>query len=227
MWLVKDKVTDRAINGYASSLRGLTPNYIIIDELFDSIMMEQVLSVINQDENWLSQRHSYSSLYVDADLWRGTPLSQRFVSRDVLQRPQGQTNRADDFLKFLRSSEFMDVLSNIFDVPLTDKNVEQPKVNTNFFRLGVNDFVKQHADGSPGRKVCMLLYLTQGWQISDGGELCFLGNDSEQAIEIAPLHNRCILFDPASEGSEHWVRELSKMASNHYRYNVTSWYWSE
>jgi hypothetical protein len=35
------------------------------------------------------------------------------------------------------------------------------------------------------------------------------------------------LFDPASKGSEHWVEQLSSKNTAKYRYNVTSWYWSE
>ena len=59
-----------------------------------------------------------------------------------------------------------------------------------------------------------------------GGELVFIGKD-DGPISIAPLYNRCILFDPSSKGSEHWVETLCATHTEGYRYNVTSWYWSE
>jgi SM-20-related protein len=104
--------------------------------------------------------------------------------------------------------------------------VAEPEINTNYFRLGPNDFVAEHADDSPGREVCMLLYLNKDWHRNAGGELVFVGKNDEP-IQIAPLHNRCVLFNPSSEGSEHWVRSLTSEYASQFRYNVTSWYWSE
>ena len=133
---------------------------------------------------------------------------------------------AQEFLSFLRGNEFMSLLSRIFNVPLTDINVAKPEINTNYFRLSAADFVHQHADDSPGRVVCMLLYLNKEWGKKAGGELMFMGKDDE-SISIEPIYNRCVLFDPFSEGSEHWVNAVTPGDANIYRYNVTSWYWSE
>ena len=126
---------------------------------------------------------------------------------------------------YLRSPEFLQVISRIFKVELTDIHVAEPTLNTNFFRLSAHDFIGVHADDSPGREVCMLLYLNQDWPEDAGGDLVFQG-DSEGPIQIAPVFNRCILFDPASAGSEHLVNQLNPKYANQYRYNVTSWYWS-
>ena len=120
----------------------------------------------------------------------------------------------------------MALLSRIFKVSLTDRNVAKPDINTNYFRLGPQDFVEQHADDSPGREVCMLLYLNKQWRENVGGELIFAGKDDKN-ISTAPLFNRCVLFDPSSQGSEHWVKSLSSEMTHAYRYNATSWYWSE
>lgn len=86
---------------------------------------------------------------------------------------------AQDFLEFLRGEAFLSLLSRIFNVSLTDLNVAEPEINTNYFRLDANDFVKQHADDSPGREVCMLLYLNKEWDRNAGGELVFMGKDPE------------------------------------------------
>jgi len=130
----------------------------------------------------------------------------------------------------------------IFNVQLTDENVAETLVNTNYFRLNTTDFVEQHADDSPGREVCMLLYLNRGWDERLGGELVFSGEEHQEPIAIAPLFNRCVLFNPSSKGSEHWVEKMKVSAvggvdgvghvrhgvndMSQYRYNVTSWYWS-
>jgi Rps23 Pro-64 3,4-dihydroxylase Tpa1-like proline 4-hydroxylase len=227
MWLNDEQVTDSALQQYRQSLCSSCPNHIVIDDLFDETKLDEVVTVLRESKNWQIQKHTYSALYVDSDQWQNTSKSERFVSRDVWQRDAGANNAAQDFLTFLRGDQFMSVLSRIFKVTLTDKNVADPDINTNYFRLAATDFVEQHADDSPGREVCMLLYLNKNWSNKAGGELAFKGVKGAKPIIIAPFYNRCVLFNPASAGSEHWVKKLNSTYTDQYRYNVTSWYWSE
>lgn len=231
MWLNNERVNTSTLCAYQASLASSVPRHVVIDNLFDAANLDAVQSVLQQPHRWKSQKHAYSQLYVDSAQWQKTRSEERFVQRDVWQRERvkdktGHSNIAEEFLSFLRGDEFMSVLSNIFNVPLTDMNVADPEINTNYFRLGINDFVKEHVDDSPGRRVCMLLYLNKAWHNSAGGELIFAGKEGVP-VTIAPLHNRCVLFDPSSEGSEHKVETFRSALAGEYRYNVTSWYWSE
>ena len=236
MWLNDEQTTDSAICAYRKSLLSSCPNHIVIDNLFNETKLDDVMRVLLQLHNWKTQKHTYSALYVDDTQWQKTHNDQRFVQRDVWQREAVSSNTvsfnnpcsniAQEFLSFLRGNEFMSVLSRIFNVQLTDMNVTNPEINTNYFRLSTTDFVEQHADDSPGREVCMLLYLNKAWNNNAGGELVFIGKDNEP-IRITPLYNRCVLFDPSSKGSEHWVGKLNSEYTDKYRYNITSWYWSK
>lgn len=241
MWLNEEKVVDSAISVYRASILNSCPNHVVIDGLFDQAKLSEILRILQKPCNWHSQKHTYSALYVDNSEWEKASDAHRFVKRDVWRRTmplsnEVRTNRIDsrnlesckaqEFLSYLRCEEFMALLSRIFNVAITDINVENPDINTNYFRLGADDFIEQHADDSPGREVCMLLYLNDGWQANTGGDLMFLGN-GDTPISIAPVLNRCVLFDPSSKGSEHWVKRLNSAYVGEYRYNVTSWYWSE
>lgn len=231
MWLNEENVTDSALSSYQQSLFNSRPNYVVIDGLFDETKLEKVMACLHDSSFWLTQKHTYSSLYVNNEQWEQATNEQRFVKRDVWRRerndPEDDTiTAAHQFLTFLRSDKFLSVLSRIFNVPLTDLNVAEPEINTNYFRLSSDDFVEQHADDSPGREVCMLLYLNQEWSEDAGGELVFLG-ENDNSIKVAPHYNRCILFNPSSIGSEHWVNRLNTKYQRIFRYNVTSWYWSE
>jgi SM-20-related protein len=231
MWLNEQQITSSAIRSYRKALLNSSPNHIVIDGLFDQSKLDEVSHVLQQEQQWQTQKHSYSALYVNDKKWQNTPDTERFVQRDLWDRALicAQNSRsavAVEFLQFLRGDEFMSLLSRIFKVQLTDIHVAKPEINTNYFRLSASDFVNQHADDSPGREVCMLLYLNKDWQSDNGGELVFMGKD-EKPVTIAPLYNRCVLFDPSSQGSEHWVKAVASKAAAVYRYNVTSWYWSE
>ena len=236
MWLNGERTVDTAINTYRKSLLRSSPKHIVVDGLFNQAKLDDVVKVLQQPHCWQTQKHTYSALYVDNAQWQKANHEQRFVQRDIWQRDAVISNTARasnldssvarEFLSYLRGDEFMAVLSCIFKVSLTDMNVAEPEINTNYFRLGPNDFVGEHADDSPGREVCMLLYLNKEWKHNTGGELVFSGKNDEP-ISITPLHNRCVLFDPSSEGSEHWVKKLNSEYADKSRYNVTSWYWSE
>ena len=236
MWLNGEQTSDSAIYAFRKSLKCACPNHIVIDGLFNPTPLDDVIKVLQQPHCWQTQQHTYSALYVDNAQWQQANNEQRFVQRDVWSRdavslnpPNANnihSNIAQEFLSYLRGHEFMSVLSRIFNTPLTDMNVAEPNINTNYFRLGPNDFVAEHADDSPGREVCMLLYLNKEWNNNAGGELVFTGKN-DKPIHIAPLYNRCVLFDPSSEGSEHWVNTLNSEYADQFRYNVTSWYWSQ
>lgn len=231
MWLNKQQIIPSAVRAYRKALVRSTPHHVVIDGLFDPTKLDEVVDVLQQEQQWKTQKHSYSALYVNDTKWHKTPDAERFVQRDLWQRPlhtpeDSKSAIALEFLQFLRGNEFMSLLSKIFDVQITDLHVGKPEINTNYFRLSAKDFVNQHADDSPGREVCMLLYLNKDWQQGDGGELMFMG-EADKPIAIAPVYNRCVLFDPSSEGSEHWVKAMASGADAVYRYNLTSWYWSE
>ena len=221
------KISNSMIDSYREFLLNSCPNHTVIDNLFNEAKLDEVMSVLQQAHHWQTQKHTYSALYVDNTQWQNTSNDQRFVQRDVWLREATNLNAAQEFLSYLRGNEFMSVLSRIFNMQLTDKNVAEPEINTNYYRLGATDFVEQHADDSPGREVCMLLYLNKNWDANAGGELCFLGKEEKEPIHISPLYNRCVLFNPSSKGSEHRVKKLKTEHTNQYRYNVTSWYWSE
>jgi Rps23 Pro-64 3,4-dihydroxylase Tpa1-like proline 4-hydroxylase len=227
MWLNPEQTIDSKIVEYRESLLRSCPNHVVIDGLFNEDKLGEVMSVLQQAQHWQTQLHTYTALYVDSIEWQNTRDDQRFVQRDVWKREAISSNIAQEFLSFLREGEFMSMISRIFSVPLTDLNVTEPEKNTNYFRLGLNDFIEQHADDSPGREVCMLLYLNKEWNPNAGGELGFLGEEKDNPIHISPTYNRCVLFNPSSEGSEHWVEQLNAEYTDKYRYNVTSWYWSE
>ncbi len=236
MWLNDKKIIDSAISSYRKSLLDSCPNHVVIDNLFDQTKLDDVLNVLQQPHCWQTQQHTYDALYVDSEQWQKASKDERFVQRDAWQgdslsadldnTKNMDTRIALDFLSFLRGDEFMSVLSGIFDVHITDLNVADPGINSNYFRLGATDFVELHADDSPGREICMLLYFNKQWHDNAGGELVFIGKN-EEPISISPIYNRCVLFDPSSEGSEHWVNSLNAEGELAYRYNVTSWYWSE
>ena len=65
MWLNELQVNDVALRAYRKALLRSSPNHVVIDNLFDNSQLDAVISVLQQQHNWTTQKHSYSALYVD------------------------------------------------------------------------------------------------------------------------------------------------------------------
>ena len=118
MWLNEEHVADTAIRAYRKMLFRACPHHIVIDNLFNNAKLDEVIDVLQHDNHWQTQKHSYSALYVDDAKWQKTANKQRFVKRDLWQRAALSTNStagniAMEFLLFLRSAEFMSLLSKL------------------------------------------------------------------------------------------------------------------
>ncbi len=107
MYLNQAQTSDSAICKYRASLLSSSPNHIVIDHLFDSVKLDDVIRVLYQAKYWQTQKHTYSALYVDNAQWLSASKDERFVSRDVWQREAlksdtDNANVAQEFLSFLR-----------------------------------------------------------------------------------------------------------------------------
>ena len=79
-------------------------------------------------------------------------------------------------------------------------------------------FYKKHLDQFEGRKnrmISVIIYLNKGWQEGDGGELRVYP-EGKEALNIAPLDNRCAMF--RSDTLFHEV-----LTSNTSRKSITGW----
>ena len=203
MWLNEQQISAEAVRGLSPAIKTqLSASSLVLDNLFDPQKLQAVSQVLQRSSHWQTQATQLCGSLCRCRAVETNPAGERFVQRDLWQRSSAaQGDDAEQlalaFLQFLRSETFLALLSRIFRVQLTDIHVAKPTLNTNYFRLCAADFVNLHADDSPGREVCMLLYLNEDWQSGAGGELMFAA-DGNSPLAIAPLFNRCVLFDPAS-----------------------------
>ena len=78
-------------------------------------------------------------------------------------------------------------------------------------------FYKKHIDqfrNNDSRKYSMIMYLNEGWQLADGGELCIQHNDHQQ--KISPVNGKTVFFK--SNELEHEV-----LLNNKPRMSITGW----
>jgi SM-20-related protein len=82
-------------------------------------------------------------------------------------------------------------------------------------------YYHQHRDafkGSRNRLLSTVLYLNDGWQAEDGGELVLYANDEQTPlIRCLPAFNRMVIF--LSEEFPHEV-----LVANRQRYSIAGWF---
>ena len=78
-------------------------------------------------------------------------------------------------------------------------------------------FYKRHVDqfnNNSSRKYSMIMYLNEGWQKSDGGELCLYHTGRQQTI--APENGKIVLFNSGELAHE-------VLLANKRRMSITGW----
>ena len=63
--------------------------------------------------------------------------------------------------------------------------------------------------------ISVVIYLNEGWQSGDGGELQLI-DQSKNKILVEPIRNRCVLFKSAEVPHE-------VLLANRSRYSLTGW----
>ncbi len=83
------------------------------------------------------------------------------------------------------------------------------------------DILNWHHDAAPGRNLCVNIYLSEQWLPDKGGLFLYKDVTSNAVNEIAPLANRCVMFDPRQKLSH---RITSICTEGWKRYAITFWY---
>lgn len=89
-------------------------------------------------------------------------------------------------------------------------------------RMTSGDMARPHDDAIEARKLCMLLYFTDGWTADHGGRFVLHASDGDRHYE--PYANRMILFDVGVK-QNHSVEALRASSSGEtWRYNFSIWF---
>ena len=105
-----------------------------------------------------------------------------------------------DVIRVVNSSLILQAMSNVLNIP---KLMPDPYFTGGGLNVSEqNGHLDVHVDGNYhdasglNRRVNLLIYLNPNWQKSWGGEFGVYSEDGSELVrEIAPLFNRCVIFD--------------------------------
>jgi Rps23 Pro-64 3,4-dihydroxylase Tpa1-like proline 4-hydroxylase len=86
------------------------------------------------------------------------------------------------------------------------------------------DFLRPHSDDNRNRRMALVIYLSQAWEPSFGGQLRVLHKDGI-FTEIEPQYNSMIAFDVLTAPA-HTVLPITRAAGARQRLSIGGWYHS-
>lgn len=177
-------------------------DYVVIDDFLDDdtyrLLRNFFLNKLGHDEfdpagiGALSEHHLDTSRRGDHVYWLDSEVDQNLAAIfDLIHELIGKLNR----YCYLGIADFESHLAYYPKGTFYEKHLDQFKARSN-------------------RLISMIIYLNEGWQPGDGGELKLYHNDEEKLVE--PIAKRLILFK--SDVLPHEV-----LTTNVGRYSLTGW----
>lgn len=159
---------------------------------------------------------------VDADAFAAAPPSRRLARELVLDEAASAGLTTPGWLAHRR---FMRMLvGDAFQAWLSAVSGEGPLDDVSYLARTMRhgDMCRAHSDAGDARRLCVLLYLGDGWRPAFGGRFQQLDGPMVDR-SIAPLGNRAILHVPARE-CIHQVEPLTDTARGWRRHSYSLWF---
>lgn len=160
--------------------------YIVIDNFLDDDLAQQV----EREFPRLEEMPRHSPDYQLLDGWHSNPHDAAIAGRPGLKR----------LFKMLESAEFREQLREVFGVE------QQLYCDPEYQGAGLlaakkGGVHKIHRDRNRHltthfyRRLTLLVYFNVGWKPGYGGEINLWDRKIEDNVELAPLFNRCVVFE--------------------------------
>ncbi|MFV3130304.1 2OG-Fe(II) oxygenase [Niveispirillum sp. KHB5.9] len=223
-WITARHLTPDAIAAAHRAFNGRDERYVVLDDIMDPARLAQIRHLIQEEGEVRTAYKLYTeSGWVDGDRFVQAPDEERFIHEHIYTGPKpghamSQPTLHDRlFRMFVGSRPFADFLSAITGLGIGALQ------NVNLKRLNADHFLRWHSDRSPGRALCMVIYLHDDWQPAYDGRLLMQRADGNGIDRIDPLFNRLVVFSP-NVSTQHAVEPLSPAAAGWSRLNYSLWF---
>lgn len=222
-WLQPQHLAPECIAAVRRDFNGRPELYTVLDGVIDPSKLALIRQVIREDGEMKTVYKLYGDGdWVDRKKFEQAPDKHRFIYEEIYQRPQDGRAMSMSvlhdmlFRMLVADKPFQKWLSAITGLEIG------PLQAVNLKRLRSEHFLRWHSDTSPGRVLCMVLYLHDDWQPAYGGRL--LMQRQEGGIDaIDPLFNRLVVFSP-TVATQHAIEPMTEQARDWSRLNYSLWF---
>ena len=167
-------------------------NYLVIDNFFSELYLNNVLTEIQQYPADLWYDKSNASINNESD--------NIFQNKKIALTDYNKMGfLAKSFIDYTKSQEFIDFLINVTGI--TDIESDPHLYGGGIHKVEAGGRLSIHSDFNihpmlqKFRRLNVLLYLNKDWQTEHNGQLELWSKDMKQCVtSIAPIFNRLIIF---------------------------------
>lgn len=159
---------------------------------------------------------------VDAGEWQAAGNAAQFRHELAFTGPKPEGRLGLGMITFIRygdylqSSAHLGLLHRLTGVRVGGVLANLARITRYGHRL------ERHTDAAKDRRLCSILYLSDGWEPAFGGRLIqYRAGVMPRSLDPQP--NRLVLFHPGRE-EEHEVEHLTEHAVHYDRCAMTTWY---
>ncbi len=216
-----------------SSIANLQQRYL--ENSLNVIQVQNFLSkdVANSISHFLHKDAQYENVYglfgkknhiVEQREWSNASETSKFFRYQMISGSSCMSPSALSYLKLrrtLKSLVFREYIEKITNKELASSS------SLLVHRMRGGDYLKKHNDRSKGRKIAFILYLSQHWSTSLGGQLHVHGLEKNELV-LEPTYNSLVLFD-VRKHEYHYVAPInlphqSPSDVNPSRISINGWF---
>ena len=219
-WVQGKHLLPEAVAGLRRRFEAQPERYLVVDDFLLPERLARIREAVNRDGVMETAFKVYDSNdWVSRERFDETPDDRRFIYETIYAgpRPGQEMSPAviEDalFRMEMGKPDFRGWLSAVTGLPAERTG------RINLKKLEQEHFLRWHNDRSPGRTLCLVLYLHAEWHPDLGGRLLMQRQDGcVDALE--PLFNRLILFDPCADA----LHAVEVMQGDWARLNYSAWF---
>ncbi|MFA6010637.1 MAG: 2OG-Fe(II) oxygenase family protein [Desulfobacteraceae bacterium] len=222
-WIQPQHLTSEAIAYYAEIMASNPERIVVMDDFLHERHMrnfQKLMETAGKKERiygWVGDPPR-----VSRDMWYSIPEKKRLYTFLEVSGPASGYELSEAYLTdlfwraFLTSRLFFDYIQQVSGL-----RVNTAGINAKEFSKG--DFLREHNDVYPNRKIEFVLGFSPDWQPSYGGQFLFYRKEASgwrQSLELEYKYNRMLMFIPA-KGFMHAASPRTAEAEDFKRWNYT------
>jgi len=229
-WIEGKYLEKHSFREYQSFLSKSLEEGIVLDDFFKSEKMKKIENFVRNEAEFREEFILYSAIKktqgdeedkrqeLSQNGWNSAKESDKFSYRKQVSWVKPGYEMSKNWLTYLM---FRDFLMQSF--PSYIKEVTGLKLDCGTVFIDVQDkenFLKKHNDVKTGRKLCLILYLSEGWEEEYGGKFCMALQDGSIKKTDA-FYNRLVIFSPSNK-TAHYVEP--NLTDDQSRICLVAWF---
>jgi len=221
-WIQSHHLEDATLERYRKELAGHPAKLLLLEDFLVPAKADKLTRFLEHEAQFGQEFGLYSDGSVSQEAWETADPDERMSRLSRLAGIPPEYQMSPNALTYLQFRQALQQPAFVgFFEAATGFDLGESE-DFGVHAMGEGDFLRPHSDDIKGRRIALVIYLSEGWEASYGGTLVMTdpsGSDSR----IDPRHNSIVIFDVLAD-TMHQVEPITADAAGRERYTIGGWY---